>query len=79
MDGSFLRGPHKWVLLSTIGTDANNQIYSITYVVAEGKNKVVMVYSSFEEWFTNFWYKRVYNYFLWEYENYISLETIIVS
>ncbi|KAE8720090.1 hypothetical protein F3Y22_tig00109919pilonHSYRG00056 [Hibiscus syriacus] len=38
VDGCFLKGLFKGILLSTIGRDANDQMYLITWVVVEGES-----------------------------------------
>lgn len=39
LDGTFLKGPHPRILLTTVGIDANNGIYPVAYAVVEGENK----------------------------------------
>lgn len=39
LDGSFLKGQVKCELLTTIGRDANNQVYPICWVVVDIENK----------------------------------------
>ncbi|KAL3522379.1 hypothetical protein ACH5RR_015213 [Cinchona calisaya] len=39
LDGCHLRGPHKGILLSTVGIDPNNQLYSVAYAMVEIEDK----------------------------------------
>ncbi|CAN1177655.1 hypothetical protein LINPERHAP2_LOCUS33221 [Linum perenne] len=39
LDGCFLKGEVKGMLLSVVGKDGNNQIYPIAWAVVEGENR----------------------------------------
>jgi len=39
LDGCFLKGPYKGILLAAVGRDANNNMYPIAIVVVEAKTK----------------------------------------
>ena len=39
LDGCFLKGPHKGILLIAVGLDPNDQIFPIAYAVVETENK----------------------------------------
>ncbi|CAN1137185.1 hypothetical protein LINPERHAP2_LOCUS9892 [Linum perenne] len=39
LDGCFLKGEVKGMLLSAIGKDGNNQMYPIAWAVVEGENR----------------------------------------
>ncbi|KAE8698953.1 hypothetical protein F3Y22_tig00110597pilonHSYRG01152 [Hibiscus syriacus] len=43
VDGCFLKGPFKGILLSVVGRDVNDQMYPIAWVVVEGKNNLFLV------------------------------------
>ncbi|CAN1136104.1 hypothetical protein LINPERHAP2_LOCUS9258 [Linum perenne] len=39
LDGCFLKGEVKWMLLSAVGKDGNNQMFPIAWAVVEGENR----------------------------------------
>jgi hypothetical protein len=39
LDGCFLKGPYKGILLATVGRDANNNMYPIAIVIVESETK----------------------------------------
>ena len=44
VDGYFLKGPYKGVLLVALGLDGNNGYFSIAYVVVQQENKSNWLY-----------------------------------